>query len=593
MDKRTVLFVVLSAGFLIIWWILFPPQAPKPPSTKPVETGGQAATTPAPATGVAATPGPSAAGATTSSSTPSLAGIGGTAGAQAERPEIPRGARIEAAAEEVVAVETPLASIRLTNRGGRVVSWKLKNYLDDEGHPLELVSHAGRSLDYLPLQLLLEDPEVTRRLKEALYRAERKDGNEKGVAFTEVTFVWSDGSGLAATKTLRVPHDSYLSGLHVAVEAGGVPVSPTLVWGAGFGGHNGLETGRYADTNWAVLNVGGRPIERRPQTGLKPETPWLDEGAVSWAGVEDKYFAALIVTEAPVPGRVRFDLLRLVEEGREEHHLSMALGLQGVSRVRLFVGPKDYDILKGLGIGLEKLLNFGFFGFVALPLFYSMKFLQRYTGNYGWAIVILTLGIRVLFFPIMYRGQVRMRAMQEKMKRVQPKVKALRERYRKLEKKEADRGNVGARQKLRREMNEEMMALYKEEDINPLGSMSGCLPLLLQLPILYAFYTILSISIELRRARFLLWITDLSQKDPYYVTPIIMGGTQLVQQAMTSSSIPDPAQRRMMYLMPIMFTYIFLSFPSGLVLYWLVNNLLGIGQQYMINRQAASEKSAS
>ncbi len=179
------------------------------------------------------------------------------------------------------------------------------------------------------------------------------------------------------------------------------------------------------------------------------------------------------------------------------------------------------------------------------------------------------------------------------MKRIQPKVKALKERYRKLEKKEADKGNVGARQRLRREMNEEMMALYKEEDINPLGSMSGCLPILLQLPILYAFYTILSISIELRRAPFLLWITDLSQKDPYFVTPIIMGGTQLVQQVMTSSSIPDPAQRRMMYIMPIMFTYIFLNFPSGLVLYWLVNNLLGIGQQYLINRQAASEKSPS
>jgi YidC/Oxa1 family membrane protein insertase len=139
-------------------------------------------------------------------------------------------------------------------------------------------------------------------------------------------------------------------------------------------------------------------------------------------------------------------------------------------------------------------------------------------------------------------------------------------------------------------MNEEMMALYKEEDINPLGSMSGCLPILLQIPILYGFYTILSIAIELRRAPFLLWIRDLSSKDPYFVTPIIMGGTQLIQQAMTSSSIPDPAQRRVMYLMPIMFTWIFLSFPSGLVLYWLVNNLLGIGQQYLINKQAAASE---
>jgi len=596
MDRRTVLFVVLSAAFLIVWWILFPPQPPpKAPAGAPPSGETAEKTTAAPVSGAGAsdTPASATAGTATASSVPSLAGVGGPGGARAERPEIPQGARIEASAEDEVAIDTPLASVHLTNRGARDVSWKLKKYLDDAGHPLELVSNAGRALDHLPLQFLLEDPGATKRLKEGLYRVSRKVDSEAGAAYTEVSFIWSDGAGLAATKTLRVSHDSYLAGLHFAAEAGGVPVSPTLVWGAGFGGHNGLETGRYADMSWAVLNVSGRPIERRPQTNLKPDAPWLDEGPVSWAGVEDKYFAALFVPEVAVPGRVRFELLRLVEEGREEQHLSMALGLPGASRVRLFVGPKDYDILKGLGIGLEHLLNFGFFGFIALPLFYSMKFLQRYTGNYGWAIVILTVGIRILFFPIMYRGQIRMRTMQEKMKRVQPKVKALRERYRKLEKKEADKGNLGARQRLRREMNEEMMALYKEEDINPLGSMSGCLPILLQLPILYAFYTILSISIELRRAPFLLWITDLSQKDPYFVTPIIMGGTQLVQQVMTSSSIPDPAQRRMMYIMPIMFTYIFLNFPSGLVLYWLVNNLLGIGQQYLINRQAASEKSPS
>ena len=592
MDRRTVLFVVLSAAFLIVWWMLFPPQPP-PKAPPPEGTAGKTTSIPASEAGAAATPGSAPAGTATPTGAPSLAGVGDAGGARAERPEIPRGGRIGAATEEEVSIETPLASIHLTNRGARVVSWKLKKYLDDEGHALDLVSHAGRTLDYLPLQFLLEDPGITRHLKEALYRVARREGNEAGVAFTEVSFTWSDGAGLAATKTLRVAHGSYLAQLHFAAEAGGVPVSPTLVWGAGFGGHNGLETGRYADLSWAVLEVSGRPIERRPLTGLKPDAPWQDEGPVSWAGVEDKYFAALFVPEVSVPGRVRFELLRLVEEGREEQHLSMALGLPGASRVRLFVGPKDYDILKGLGIGLEKLLNFGFFGIIALPLFYSMKFVQRYIGNYGWAIVILTVGIRILFFPIMYRGQIRMRAMQEKMKRIQPKVKALRERYRKLEKKEADKGNVGARQRLRREMNEEMMQLYKEEEINPLGSMSGCLPILLQLPILYAFYTILSISIELRRAPFLLWIKDLSQKDPYYVTPIIMGGTQLVQQAMTASSIPDPAQRRMMYIMPIMFTYIFLNFPSGLVLYWLVNNLLGIGQQYLINRQAASEKSPS
>jgi YidC/Oxa1 family membrane protein insertase len=583
MDKKTILFVVLSVGFLVVWWILFPPQPPpKPGATTgtPVQE-----TSPSPgAPGPGNTPGLATDG---PDGSPSQSGLGGAVKETAVRPDIPAGARVEGAAEEEVAIETALLSIRLTSRGARVTSWSLKNYLDDAGRPLNLVSPAGRSLDHLPLQFLLDDPESTRKLKEGLYRVSRKEGGEADGAFTEVSFAWSDGAGLAATKTLRVPHASYLAELQFAAEAGGKAVTPTLVWGAGFVGHNGLETGRYADTTWGTLDLADRGIQRKQQHALKPGAPWLEEGAVTWAGVEDKYFAALFVPENPAAGRARFELLRLVEEGREQFHLSMALGLPGVSKVRLFVGPKDYDILKGLGIGLEKLLNFGFFSFIALPLFYAMKFLHGYVGNYGWSIVILTVVIRLLFFPIMYKGQIKMRVMQDKMKRVQPKVKALRERYHKLEKKEVEKGHAGARQKLRREMNEEMMRLYKEENINPLGSMSGCLPILLQIPILYGFYTILSIAIELRGAPFMLWIRDLSTKDPYFVTPIIMGGTQLVQQAMTSSSIPDPAQRRIMYLMPIMFTWIFLQFPSGLVLYWLVNNLLGIGQQYLINKQAA------
>ena len=586
MDKKTILFVVLSAGFLIVWWILFPPQAPPNPAAPPAPPGQEAATSPA-APGPQDTPGRTS---ETTGGGPSLSGLGGAVKEAAPRPDIPTGARVEGAQEEQVAIDTPLLSIRITTRGARVTSWSLKNYLDDAGRPLDLVSPAGRSLDHLPLQFLLDDPESTRKLKEGLYRVSRTDGGEGDGAFTEVSFAYSDGAGLAATKTLRVPHGSYLAELQFAAEAGGKAVTPTLVWGAGFVGHNGLEKGQYADHVTGTLDLAGRGIQRKQQDGMKPGAPWLEEGPVTWAGVEDKYFAALFVPEAPAAGRARFELLRLVEEGREQFHLSMALGLPGISKVRLFAGPKDYDILKGLGIGLEKLLDFGFFSIIALPLFYAMKFLRGYVGNYGWSIVILTVVIRLLFFPIMYKGQIKMRVMQDKMKRVQPKVKALRERYHKLEKKEVEKGHAGARQKLRREMNEEMMRLYKEEDINPLGSMSGCLPILLQIPILYAFYTILSIAIELRRAPFMLWISDLSSKDPYYVTPIIMGGTQLIQQVMTSSSIPDPAQRRIMYLMPIMFTWIFLSFPSGLVLYWLVNNLLGIGQQYLINKQAAASE---
>jgi YidC/Oxa1 family membrane protein insertase len=582
-DKRLFLAVALSVAFLIVWTYLFtPPRPAVPPGVGPSPSPVPGATSPP-----AATPGAPGAAAEPASGGPDLSGLGGVAG-EAPLPDLPPGRAVLAAIEEEVTVQTPLATIRFTNRGARVTSWRLKDYLDDDGRPLELVSPAGRKLDHLPLQLLLEDADATRALRQALYRVERRDGSQDGRRYTEVSFAYSDAAGLSATKAVRLEHESYVAALSVAAEAGGRPVVPTVVWGAGFGPHTGRESGQYADAAHAVVNLAG-VIERRTREQVKPEAAWLASGAVVWAGLEDKYFAALIVPPEPALGRTRVETLRLVEEGREHFFLSFALQVPGASRTRLFVGPKDYDLLRSLGLGLEPLVDFGFFSFIALPLFYAMKFLERYVGNFGWAIVVLTVVIRLLFFPFLHRGQLKMRKMQDKMKRVQPKVKAMRERYHRLERKEIERGNAQARYKLRQQMNQEMMDLYKQEGINPLGQMSGCLPLLLQIPILYAFYTILSLAIELRKAPFVLWIRDLSQKDPYYVTPIVMGVTMVVQQAMTSSSIPDPTQRRIMYLMPVMFTYFFIHFPSGLVLYWLVNNLLGIAQQYLVNRQADAE----
>jgi YidC/Oxa1 family membrane protein insertase len=601
MDKRLLLAVALSIAFLVIWTTLFMPrQPPTPPGAPGTIPGGAPASGSATGSGAGSgTPGearpaegsvpsPATSGAPSAGGTPSLAAIGGGSG-QAASPDLPAGKSVGAAAESEVTISTPLQEIRITNRGGRIAAWKLKKYLDDKGKPLDLVSDAGRKLDHLPLQFLLEDLEATRRLKQALYHVERADRDFEGKPVTEITLSYSDGAGLMATKMLRIDPASYLAELSVAAAVGGKAVTPTLVWGAGFGPHTGLDNGRFSDNPYAVMNLEGRVVPI-PQAKVKPEAPVMEGGPITWAGLEDHYFAAIVLPQPQsAPGQVRVELLRLVEEGREQLFLSFALGVPGASHYHLFVGPKDYDLLKSLNLGLEKLLDFGWFGVIALPLFYALKFIEHYVGNFGWAIVLLTILIRLVFFPLMHRSQVQMRKVQEKMKRVQPKVKALRERYHRLERKEAEKGNVRGRHQVRQRMNEEMMELYKEEGINPLGSLSGCLPLLLQLPILYAFYAILTISIELRRSRFLLWITDLSQKDPYYVTPIIMGATMLVQQLMTSSSIPDPAQRRMMLIMPIMFTYFFINLPSGLVLYWLTSNLLGIAQQYFINREVAAE----
>ncbi len=611
MEKRLLLAVGLSVGVLILWTSLFTPRTPVPGTGARQEPGGAPAAA-APGAGAAGTNAGSApaggtvteAGSATGSvtgpgqeSVPEQVGVGGAA-VGAARPDLPDGRPVAATAEEQTTIDTPLVAIRLTNRGGRVTSWVLKKYLDHDGKPLDLVSPAGHKLDHLPLQFLLDDPEATRRLKEALYRVERRDATEEGHAIVEVSYAYSDGTGLQATKSLRIDPSSYVVELRVAAAVGGKAVTPTLVWGAGFGAHNGLETGRFSDVARAVVDLGERVPRLVPQEKVKPQAPVVEGGPIAWAGLEDRYFAALLVPQTALQGgapagQARIELLRLVEDGRELFFMSFALGVPGASHYHLFVGPKDYDLLKGFHLGLERLLDFGFFGVVAKPLFYALKFIQRYVGNFGWSIVLLTVLIRLIFFPIMHRGQVKMRKMQEKMKRVQPRVKAMRERYHRLERKEAEKGSASRRHQLRQQMNQEMMDLYKEEGINPLGSMSGCLPLLLQLPILYAFYAILTIAIELRSAPFMFWIRDLSQKDPYFVTPIVMGLTMLVQQVMTSSTIADPAQRRMMMIMPIMFTFFFINLPSGLVLYWLTSNLLGILQQYLINKEVEAEKQAA
>jgi YidC/Oxa1 family membrane protein insertase len=584
-ERRLIIAIAISIAFFVLWQWLFPP--PEPPPLEPPGTAVQGEVERSDGAPV-----PVAASDAIASDRQSEEDAGFPDGGD-PRPDILAVGAVTADREEQITVETPLQTIKLTNRGARVTSWRLRRYQEGENGPIELVSPVAAKIDRMPLQFLVQDPDASARLRDALYRVERSEESVGGVTVTTLRLSFSDGQGLSASKLLRIPHDSYLSELQVAVGMGGRAVDPTIVWGAGFGKHDkessGGGMGMLPDGASGVVRIGER-VERRLSSAIEADQPWVEAGPIGWGGLEDKYFAALLIPEVPATGQIRVDSLRHVEEGRENYYLSFALQQQGGSSFRLFVGPKDVDLLKGVGYGLDRLVDFGYFSFIALPLFHSLKFVQSYTGNFGWAIVIVTVIIRLLFFPFMHRGQLKMRLMQDKMKRVQPKVKAMRERYRKLEQKEVQKGRAGARHQLRQKMNQEMMELYKQEDVNPLGSMSGCLPMLAQMPILFGFYKVLSIAIELRGASFALWITDLSARDIPLV--IIMGVTMLAQQMMTSSSIPDPAQRRIMYIMPVMFTYFFINFPSGLVLYWLVNNLLGIAQQYFINKEAARLKAA-
>jgi YidC/Oxa1 family membrane protein insertase len=228
----------------------------------------------------------------------------------------------------------------------------------------------------------------------------------------------------------------------------------------------------------------------------------------------------------------------------------------------LYLGPKEYDLLKAQGVGLEDAIDFGsWMKWLAMPLLISIKFINNYVSNYGIAIIILTILIKIIFWPL---GNKSYKSMKE-MQKLQPKIAELREKFKNDKTK----------------LSQETMALYKTHKVNPVG---GCLPMIIQIPVFFGLYKALMYSIELRHAPFYWWIQDLSAKDPYYITPIIMGATMVIQQKM-SPPMGDPMQAKLMMLMPVVFTFLFINFPSGLVIYWLFQNILSIGQQYYINKQ--------
>ena len=234
-----------------------------------------------------------------------------------------------------------------------------------------------------------------------------------------------------------------------------------------------------------------------------------------------------------------------------------------------FVGPKEYELLKAIDPELTQVIEYGFFTFIAKPMFKILLAIYHWVGNWGWAIVILTIFIRIILFPLTLKGMLSM----QKLKDLAPKIKELQQKYK------------GDPQKL----NAHMMQLYKKHGANPMG---GCLPMLLQIPVFFAMYRVLLNAIELKGAPWILWITDLSEKDPYFVLPILMGATMFIHQKLTPTTITDPMQKKLFTYLPIIFTFFFLTFPAGLTLYWFVNNILSIIQQLIVNKIFEAKKLA-
>ncbi|MBF0329134.1 MAG: membrane protein insertase YidC [Nitrospirae bacterium] len=441
-----------------------------------------------------------------------------------------------------IKVETDFYTVVLTSQGASVKSVALKHYKDKDGKPIVL-----KSDDMLrPLSLGHDD---SFGLAGALFSTSSGDITLQSPAKpASVVFEYSS-EGRSIRRTYTFISGTY--GIDVKDETSGIP-SYWVALGKDFGVYEKDDSVHFGPV---VL----RDTDRDEYTQGKVKEPKVYNAGVKWLAQEDKYFFASIIPKGALQETKIWD---------RQNDIVAAIKVGGGSNNYMFyAGPKEHDNLKKLGVGLEHIVDFGMFSILALPLFWLLKVFYNVTHNYGIAITIVTVIVRIPFIPIINKGQASMKRMQE----IQPKMAEIKEKYKNDPQK----------------MQKETMELYKKHKVNPFG---GCLPMLLQIPVFFALYKVLLLAIELRNAPLALWVTDLASKDPYYVLPIIMGATMVIQQKMTPSAM-DPMQQKMMMLMPVVFTFMFLTFPSGLVLYWLVNNVLSIIQQYFVNKKA--EKTAA
>lgn len=543
MEKRLFIAVLISIAFLLGWSVIMPKLFPelakskKPPATRTASEKKPARPVPSAPTSTAAEkpptkPEPVAAPAAPAAVTP-----------------------ISADHEQEVVIDNPRYIARFTNRGAELVSFQLKNYPDLQRHkPVELVKPRPAGRTDFPFAIHSSDAKAEKELNGALFVIQ-KSANAKEET---VTFTYRSADGKALEKKFEFPRDQIA--FSYAVHAAGVK-NYSLIIGPGIGHHDTKEESRFLVTGDAILSLDGSFKVHHRAKVEKVES--FDQ--VDYIGLADNYFITVLIPAHPSEGDLR--PIKLPSANPKKPETEIFAGIRashGDVRGRAYFGPKKADLLEEYG--LEAALQFGIFGFIARYLLIALVWVNRFTNNFGWAIIVLTVIIKVILFPLQHKSIVSMK----KMQTVQPKVNAIRDKYKKA------KSNPEQRQ----QMNTEMMKLYQKEGINP---MSGCFPMLLQLPILWAFYVLLAHAIELRGAPWIWWIHDLSLKDPYYVTPIVMTITMFVQQWMTPTTA-DPTQRKLFMIMPIVFGWIFKEFPSGLVLYWLVQNLLTIIQQGIMNR---------
>ena len=568
--KKLILAIVLSVTVLLVYQYFFMPK-PAAPRQAPLNSeavqplAGEAAAEPE------------------ATATPDIGSILGQ-----DEPEVQKSEAIlpaveqdmAAATEQGITVDTDFFTAVFTNRGAGLTSFVLKRYKDDAGKAMDLVSRSAKESSFYPFYFFSEKDDFSKILNKALFQYQgestvRINGREQ----KELVFEFADlEQNLKATKKFVFSADSYLIRLDFQVSRNGQVIDALpVVFGPDLENNDSgdrsmmmnLQIAAYA--NEKLETVVFAKQKTVPQAGQSIEKIAGEKGSgFYWAAYETTYFAAVFKTD-PLKSKLSY---QVIKQPLAKNQAKLYSYLIVTNPTALFIGPKDEKILAAVEKefpDLNKIIDYGWFGAIAKIMLKGIVLIHGFLPNYGWALILFTLFLKLVLFPLTYSSSVSM----AKMQSLQPKMKAIKKKYKNTKDMEQ-----------RKLMNMEIMALYKQEKVNPAG---GCLPILLQLPILFGFFRLLSVSINVRHEPWILWITDLSKKDPYYVLPILMGVTQFIQQRMTPSG-GDETQKKLMYIMPVVMTVMFASFPSGLNLYWCFSNVLQIGQQHIINEKIHKKK---
>ncbi|HVP48200.1 MAG TPA: membrane protein insertase YidC [Bryobacteraceae bacterium] len=467
--------------------------------------------------------------------------------------------QVAAQKEETFVIETDLYKVVFSNRGAVVKQWILKKYTDENGKLLELVNTVAESKVGAPFSLVFDQRKPAVDLNNALFAAKPSDDG------LGISYEYSDGS-VVARKTFRFQKSQYIAQVSTEVSENGAPVPHLIAWRGGFGDPSVINPSAQHST---YFDLNDSKLVTHDAKSAKNGTV-TSEGNFAFAGTEDTYFAAVFL---PANGGAMklltfSDTVPTPTDPKEQPRVGAGMGASR-NVFSAFVGPKDLDILTKVNSQLARIIDFGWFSFLAKPLFLALHYVNdKWVHNYGWAIIIVTVFINFLLFPLKLSNLKSMK----KMQALKPQIDAINQKYK----------GIGMRDPRKQQQNEEMMALYKKHGANPMG---GCLPMLIQIPFFIAFYRVLVVSIELRHAKWL-WVTDLSTPEhlAIRILPIAMIATQFFLQKMTPATSVDPSQQRMMLMMPLVMGFIFYGLPSGLVLYYLLSNLVGIAQQVFFNQ---------